>query len=134
MKIVICASMSAIEKIIEVQNELVSLGHAVVAPENLDRHLAKTFSSKESTDEKIKDDLIKKYFEKIKENDAVLVLNLDKNGVKNYIGGNTFLEMGFAYVLGKKIYLFNEIPEISYRDEIIAMQPIILNGDFKKIL
>jgi len=125
--------MSAIKKIIEVQDDLKVLGHEVVAPENLERHLAKTFSSDESTEEKIKDDLIRRYFEKIKDADAVLVLNLDKNGIANYIGGNTFLEMGFAHVLAKKIYLLSEIPEVSYRDEIIAMQPVIINGDLKKI-
>jgi nucleoside 2-deoxyribosyltransferase len=125
--------MSAINKIIEVQNKLELLGHTVVVPKNLERHSAKTFSSSESTDEKIKDDLIKGYFNEIGDSDAVLVLNLDKNEIKNYIGGNTFLEMGFAHVLNKKIYLLNEIPEVSYKDEIIAMQPIVLGGDLKKI-
>lgn len=134
MKIVICASMSAIKKIIEVQEELKILGHFVVVPKNLEKHLAKTFSSAESTEEKIKDNLIVGYFEKIKDSDAVLVLNLDKNGIENYIGGNTFLEMGFAYVLNKKIFLINNIPEVSYRDEIISMQPVILSGDLKKII
>ncbi len=62
-----------------------------------------------------------------------LAVNIDKKGIKNYIGGNTFLEMGFAHVLDKKIFLLNEIPDISYKDEIKAMQPIILNGDLSKI-
>jgi len=47
----------------------------------------------------------RRYYEIIKECDAILVLNLEKNKIKNYIGGNTFLEMGFAHVLNKKIYL-----------------------------
>ena len=34
--------------------------------------------------------------------------------------------MGFAHVLNKKIYLLNNIPEMSYSDEIRAMQPIVL--------
>ena len=63
-----------------------------------------------------------------------MVLNHDKNGVANYIGGNSFLEMGFAYVLGKKIFLLNEIPESKLiKQEIVAMQPKILNGDLSKI-
>lgn len=133
MKIVICASMSAIIKIIEVQRELELLGHEVVAPANLDRHLAKTFSSGESTAEKIKDDLIKGYFKEIKGSDAVLAVNEDKGGVANYIGGNTFLEIGFAHVLGKKVFLLNGIPTVSYRDELVAMRPIVLNGNLRKI-
>lgn len=133
MKIVICASMSAIKKIIEIQEELKKLEHEVVVPENLERHLAKTFSASESTIEKVKDDLIRKYFEKIKNSDAVLIINEDKKGIANYIGGNTFLEMGFAHVLDKKIFLLNPIPEVAYRDEIIAMQPIVVNCDLNII-
>jgi len=59
---------------------------------------------------------------------------MDKNGIGNYIGGNTLIEMAFAHVLNKKIFLLNPVPEISYKDEIIAMQPIILNGNLEKIL
>lgn len=33
--------------------------------------------------------------------DAILVLNYDKKGIKNYIGGNTLMEMGFAHVHDK---------------------------------
>lgn len=77
--------------------------------------------------------MIKRYFQLIKESDGILVCNFEKNGIKNYIGGNTFLEMGLAYVLDKKIFLLNPIPEVNYKDEILAMEPIILNGDLEKI-
>jgi predicted RNA-binding protein with PUA domain len=53
--------------------------------------------------------------------------------VVGYIGGNSFLEVGFAHVLNKKIFLFNEIPDCLFKDELIAMQPIILGEDLKKI-
>lgn len=121
--------MAFAEKIVDAQEFLQKSGHEVIVPKNMKLHLAKTFSSSESTNEKIKDDLIKRYFEKIKNSDAVLVLNYDKNGIENYIGGNTFLEMGFAHILEKKIFLLNNVPDVSYKDEIIAMQPIILNGN-----
>lgn len=82
---------------------------------------------------KIKEDVIKRYYKIIGEADVLLVLNLEKNGIENYIGGNTFLEMGFAYVLGKPIYLYNVIPDVSYKEEILAMQPVVINGDISKI-
>jgi len=44
-----------------------------------------------------------------------------------------FLEIAFAYVLNKKIFLLNPIPELAYTDEIIAMQPIIINNDLELI-
>jgi len=78
---------------------------------------------------------IKWYHDSIKDSDAILVLNFDKNGVKNYIGGNTLMEMGFAHVNGKKIFLLNPIPEdLNYTDEIKAMADIVLNGDLNKII
>ena len=73
----------------------------------------------------------------IKKMDAVLVLNLDKekNGklLKNYIGGATFLEMYDAFRLGKKIYLYNDIPDGMLYDEIEGFGPIIINGDLDQI-
>ena len=69
--------------------------------------------------------------------DAVLVLNLDKekNGqvLKNYIGGATFLEMYDAFRLGKKIYLYNDIPTGMLYDEIEGFNPIIINKNLDKI-
>lgn len=44
------------------------------------------------------------------------------------------MEIGFAHVNDKKIFLLNEIPEnISYVDEIKAMADTILNGDLHKL-
>ena len=81
----------------------------------------------------IKDDVIRRYYGIIKECDAILVLNLEKNKIKNYIGGNTFLEMGFAHVLNKKIYLLNEILDMPYTDEIKAMCPIVTESNLDRI-
>ena len=78
---------------------------------------------------KQQDNLIKRYYDLIVAGDAILVVNVDKKGIKNYIGGNTFLEIGFAHVLGKPIYLLNDIPEMLYTDEIKAMQPIVINNN-----
>ena len=58
----------------------------------------------------------------------------DKNGIKNYIGGNTLMEMGFAHVNDKKIFLLNPIPEeVSYADEIKAMVDVVINGDLNRV-
>jgi nucleoside 2-deoxyribosyltransferase len=136
MKIVICGSMTASKEMIEAEKKLKELGHEVVLPE-----FTYIYASMDTADEmhaasaknKLEYDLIKRYFEKIKESDAVLVVNVEKNNIKGYIGGNAFLEMGFALILNKAIYLSNEIPQLSYRDEIEAMNPIVLNGDLTRI-
>lgn len=129
--------MSAVSKMVEVKDKLKSQKHEVVLPHNAELYFNGTLameSNKESTANKIKDNLLKRYFEIIKDSDAVLVINTDKNGVKNYIGSNTFLEMGFAHILDKKIFLLNEIPDSSAKDEILAMQPVVLGGDLNKII
>lgn len=74
-------------------------------------------------------------FKNIKESDTVLVVNEPKEGKENYIGGNTLMEMGQAYVLGKKIFILYNLPgDVSYLDEIKSLEPICLHGDLEKIM
>jgi len=65
--------------------------------------------------------------------DAVLCLNYDKNGIKNYIGGATFLELYDAFKLNKKIFLVNDIPEGILKDELIGFSPIIVKNNLELI-
>ena len=88
---------------------------------------------KEHAKVKIEHDYIRYHYNEILNSDAVLVLNFDKNGVKNYIGGNTLMEMDQAYVNDKKIFLLNSVPQTQYREEIEALEPIIINNDLSKI-
>ncbi|MDQ5961586.1 MAG: hypothetical protein QG581_507, partial [Patescibacteria group bacterium] len=44
------------------------------------------------------------------------------------------LEMGLALYLRKPIYLWNPIPEISYKEELLGMWPVVLDRDLKKII
>ena len=39
-----------------------------------------------------------------------------------------------SMTINKKIFLLNNIPEISYSDEIKAMKPIVLNGGISSIV
>ena len=136
MKIVICGSMSASKQMAEMKALLESQSHQVIIPKNAEKYATGELSSEtspESTQNKIAKDLMREYYLEIKEADAVLVANYDKATVKNYVGGNSFLEAGFAHVLNKKLYFINDIPEMIYSDELRALQPIILNGDLSKI-
>jgi hypothetical protein len=65
--------------------------------------------------------------------DAVLVLNFNKNGQDNYIGGATFLEIYDAFRFKKKIYLYNDIPKGILYDEITGFKPLIINGNLEEI-
>jgi predicted RNA-binding protein with PUA domain len=128
MKIAICGSMKFGKEMLEAKEELEKKGHEVIVPANTESYADGSIDVEKKW-EKIQLDVIKIYYEKIKEQDAIFVLNKDKNNIANYVGGNSLIEIAFAHVLGKKIYLLNPIPEMNYSDEIEAMKPIILNGD-----
>lgn len=136
MIITICGSMQFHLEMADAQRQLENAGYSVLVPKDL-----YTISHNESymdTDEdrissKIEHDFIREHFKKIERSDAILVLNYEKKGTKGYIGGNTFLEMGYAFGLGKKIYLLNPIPDMEYAVEMHSMQPLILHGDLGKL-
>lgn len=138
MKIVICGSMKFSKEMLKIKEKLNSLGFDnVVVPRDADKYASNQLAeenSYESIKNKIEEDLIRSHYEEIKSADAVLIVNYDKNGIANYIGGNSFLEAAFAHVLKKKLYLLFEIPNMAYSDELKAMQPIILNNDLSKII
>ena len=141
MKVIICGSIHFTYKIKEIADKLQGFGHETEIPLTSAKIINNEMTLEEFKNEKekngdgsfrkIEDDVIKRYYNLIKESDAILVVNITKDAKENYIGGNTFLEIGFAHVLEKKIYLLNEIPEVGYKDEILATSPIILNNDFK---
>lgn len=136
MKIAICGSMIFTEKMLEVKKELEKLGHNATVSGFANQYAGKSEKEKEELTiyNKNEQDAIREYWEQIQKSDAILVLNCDKRGIKNYIGGNTLMEIGFAHVLYKKIFLMNPIPEIPYyKSEIEAVKPVILYGDLEKI-
>lgn len=76
----------------------------------------------------IKTKLIKDHFKKIEKSEAILIVNLEKNGQKGYIGGNVLIEMAIAFYLKKKIYVLNEVDNKNpFYEEILAMKPVFLN-------
>lgn len=134
MKITICGSMKFYEKMLELQINLESTGHTVHMPimvEGVD-YWAKDGTSRIQA--KKGKDLIGKHFAKIQDADAILVANFTKKEIANYIGANTFLEIGFANWLGKKIYLLNPFPDQPYIiEELQSINPVVLNGDLSAI-
>jgi nucleoside 2-deoxyribosyltransferase len=136
MTITICGSMQFHVEMAQAQKKLEALGFHVLVPIELGNE--KTNESYMSRDKdkisaKIEYDFIREHFRKIEKSDAILVLNYEKKGIAGYIGGNTFLEMGYAFGLGKKIYLLQPVPTMDYSVEMHAMKPVVLNGDLTKL-
>ncbi|MDP4039450.1 MAG: hypothetical protein Q8P57_02620 [Candidatus Pacearchaeota archaeon] len=136
MKIGIIGSMQFTDKMIEVREKLRELGHDAFVTDLHKTMIGKTDDEIEKIKlhQKYNMDAIREFWRMMQGADAVLVLNLDKNGIKNYVGGNTLMEIGFAHVLNQKVFMLNPIPEMPYcKTEIEAVKPIILNGDLTKI-
>ena len=140
MTITICGSMNFLGEMRKVKAELESFGHIVYIPE------PEEAGSKDNggdywgrykmslSEVKKKYNYIKKHKDLIDIADAILVINEDKNGIKHYVGANTFLEAGYAYYMNKKIYFKNPLPLQGYlTDELEAMDIVVLDGDFSKI-
>jgi hypothetical protein len=146
MNITICGSIAFYGEMLDMKEKLEQFGHQVKLPtpevkdKNGNMIPAKEYYAKRKaeTDDASwiwdrKEDAMRLHFQKVEWGDAVLILNCDKNNIQNYIGANTLLELGLAFHLNKKLFLLNDIPEISYKEEILGMKPIVINKDLTKI-
>lgn len=149
MKITVCGSIGFYKEMEQVRDELVRQGHEVKIPE-----LALEAPSRFGGDKKVyfgkfieenggidafpagheiwnlKEGAIRDHFEKIDWADAILVVNEEKRGIPGYVGGNTLIEIGVAFYTGKKIYILNDVSaELSYKQEVLGMKPVVLDGD-----
>jgi hypothetical protein len=142
MKITICGSIAFIEEMVKLKLDLEKMGHEVKTPavsikdeSGKEIPILEYYKKRQiaSNDDKWmwnkKNELMMDHFRRIDWCDAILVANYEKNGVKGYIGGNTLMELGVALWLGKKIYLLMPIPEIGYKEEILAVKPTVINND-----
>jgi len=137
MRIGIIGSMQFTDNMVEARDSLIEKGHEAFIT---DLHLDMVGRSSDEIEQiklqqKKNSDVIKEFWSKMQGADAVLVLNYEKNGIKNYIGGNTLMEIGFAHVLNQKIFLLNPIPDMPYcKTEIESVKPIILYGKLESIV
>lgn len=140
MKIVICGSIDFSPQIVAAADFLTKAGHSVEVPRLTQKIMAGEISYDDFMAAKAsKGDiafrqaepgsLIKRYYELIRAAEAVLIINATKHGVAGYIGANTFLEIGFAHVLDKKLFLINPPAPGNYSDELAEIAPVVLNGD-----
>ena len=133
MKIYICCSKHFYNKIPEIKEKLEKQNHEITLPNSFDNPFREEEIKEMGKGEHIewKRKMMKDQTKKIESNDAIMVLNFEKNGQLNYIGGATFMEIVKAWELGKLIYLYNEIPESLFTDEISAINPTIINGNLE---
>lgn len=139
MKIAVCGSNFFWKEMRELKAKLEVMGHDVTIPFSAENQIPRSHwdnLKKENLEKFVekKGNVSKRYFDKIRTAEAVLVFNPEKIGVKNYIGGNTLMEIGIAFDQNKKIFVLNELPEeSSFHDELVMVRPVCLKGDLTKI-
>lgn len=135
MKILLICSKAFYGALPPIQKELEARGHVVTLPNCFDDPGTedRLRAQGAATHAAFKGAMFRRSEEVIASVDAVLVLNFEKKGIPDYIGGATFLEMYDAFRLGKKIFLYNGIPAGILSDEIAGFAPTVLSGDFSKL-
>ena len=118
-----------------IKRKLEEKGHIIELPNCYDNVNAEknSYLQGEKAHSEFKVRMYKRSEEITKKVDALLTLNFDKEGKKDYIGGATFLELYDAFRNDKKIYLYNDIPKGILYDEILGFSPIVLNGNIDLI-
>ena len=114
--IILCGSMKFKDKFYEIKDILENNGFNVLLPEECLKGINKREASLA-------------HFNRIISNEGyILIINEEKNGIKNYIGPNSLCEIAFSFYHNKRIYLLNDIYE-PYKDELEAWGVIPLNGN-----
>lgn len=154
MKITICGSIGFYKEMESARDQLLELAHEVKIPE-LALEVPQEFGNGKKVyfgqyvEENggmnafpvghklwdLKEGAIRDHFEKIKWADVILVINHEKRGITGYVGGNTLIEIGVAFYFKKPIYILNPVSsDLLYKQEILGMKPVILNGDLMNII
>jgi hypothetical protein len=141
--ITICSSANFYKQAGEIKGQLQTKGITVLMPDvaqkmresgDFDVSHYKTWFA-DANDYHKKAELMRIHFQKIEKGNAILVLNYEKHGQQNYIGGNVLMEMSLAFYLHKPIFILNDIPEDSpFEEEIKGMGPIALHGNAEMLL
>jgi hypothetical protein len=135
--ITICSSSNFYRQAVDIKAKLEAMGYEVLIPQLALRmqesgdfevsHYKTWFGNADDYDKKAQ--LMRDHFAAVKKADAILVLNFEKRGVQNYIGGNVLMEMGLAFDRDEQIFVLNEIPEeSSFLEEILGLGSIPLHG------
>ena len=133
MKVCICCSLSFTDEVLALAKDLEKLGHEVLLPNGVIANIINDLGF-DPVQAKISTGNVNKHIDKVRASDAVLVCNYDKNGIKNYIGANTFLEIAAAHYFNKPIFALRPLPDQPYiNDEIQSFDIKILNNDLEKI-
>lgn len=129
--------MTFAPQLIEMKDKLETLGHIVFIPSDTAKHLGDPTLHDDlvrDNEHAAQTDIFRDHANFIEQSDAILVLNLEKNGIPGYCGISVLMEIGLAYYLRKKIFLLNSIAATErYAEDVRVLGAISLNGDLMMI-
>ena len=138
--LVICSSANFYQEVVAMQLQLRKRGYKVIIPITAERMKRKNNYTVEkswltnSQEYARKTGLIRAHFQKVASGDAILVVNNEKHGVANYIGGNVLMEMALAFYHKLPIFLLNDIPgESPFKEEVLGLGSIPLHGKVENL-
>lgn len=112
----VIGSMRNLSRIEDIAEQLKQQGRRVMTP--LD-----TSGARFADRAQAKKAFMQGMYDQIKQCDAVLVVNdAPRDGLKGYIGPNSFLQLGMAMALGKTLYALEKWDDrLTYDEELEAM-------------
>lgn len=142
MTITICSSAAFYKDLFPIMEELEKRGYTVFIPSTAyrmkesgnydDLHYKTWYDNPDDFSRKTF--LMQEHLGCIDKSDAILVVNHEKKGVPGYIGGNVLLEMFYAWIHKKPIYVLNRVgKELPLYEEVLGMTPVFLGGDLSKL-
>lgn len=126
MIITLCCRAKFFDRLYSIKEGIESKGHEVLLPSMVDYH-----HLEETALFKVQHDLIRSHFKKIDKSHAIYVANYDSKGIEGYVGGSSLIEMGKAFDREIPIFLLKDVDKkLSYREEVLAMQPFVVGADW----
>ncbi len=139
-KILICSKIDNYTQAQKVMRLLDSYDYDIVLPFVDEYNLLESSKSRYSDGKntsliKRRKDSFEIGYKFIKDSDSILVLNYDWNNILGYIGYNMYMDIGFAYILGKKIFILNDLSsnQLNIKKDFTRMNVIYLKGDLERI-
>jgi hypothetical protein len=138
MKIFLASSYAFVNDYVALAQQLQEQGHTVILPEQTDEFLKGTTTNNwaEKADPQHIREMRLQSCDKIKDADCLLIANYEKKGIAGHIGSGVFMKMSIGFFLRKPLFVLYPLPspqEVKCIDEILIMNPTILNGDLSKI-
>lgn len=136
--ITLCSSMAFYKDVLKIGKTLEKRGFNVLYPESAlmmkERNDFSAERFKKGVTMEQRGKFMKLHFEKELKSHSILIVNKTKNGIRGYIGGNVLMEMGIAFGSNIKIYVLHRLSKNQpFKEEILGMSPVIINGKLELV-